>query len=92
MLAAWPLRDALLYNSLPGAGPDVVSSVWGMWWFGQSWMGEAWGGWTPLVNAPSGAIGSVLSPSSAILDWSPLAAGSAARTRVGGGRGAYGSS
>jgi len=71
MLAAWPLRDALLYNTLPGAGPDVISGVWGMWWFGQSWMGEAWGGWTPLVNAPSGAIGSVLSPSSAIL-WNLL--------------------
>lgn len=79
LLAAWPLRDALWTGDLPGAGPDVASTVWGMWWFGQSWLGEAWGGWTPLVNAPSGAIGSVLSPSSALLWWlfSPLGPGRA---------------
>ena len=67
LAAAWPFRDAWLQGELPGAGPDVSSTVWGMWWFQQSWTGPAWGGLTTLVNAPNGAYGSVLSPSSAML-------------------------
>ena len=29
---AWPLRDGLLDGEIVGAGPDVVSTLWGMWW------------------------------------------------------------
>ena len=67
LAAAWPFREAWLKGALPGAGPDVSSTVWGMWWFQQSWTGAAWGGLSTLVNAPNGAYGSVLSPSSALL-------------------------
>ena len=67
LAAAWPFRQAWIAGALPGAGPDVVSTVWGMWWFQQSWTGAAWGELSPLVNAPNGAYGSVLSPSSALL-------------------------
>ena len=67
LAAAWPFRDAWLQGELPGAGPDVSSTVWGMWWFQQSWTSAAWGDLTTLVNAPNGAYGSVLSPSSAML-------------------------
>ena len=64
VLAALPLRGAS-NGDIPGAGPDVVSTVWGMWWFGESWTNEAWGGWSPLANAPHGLFGSVLSPTTA---------------------------
>lgn len=67
LAAAWPFRQAWIAGALPGAGPDVVSTVWGMWWFQQSWTGAAWGGLSTLVNAPNGAYGSILSPSSAIV-------------------------
>ncbi len=66
LAAAWPLRQAVLSASVPGAGPDVVSTFWGMWWFQQEWASGAWSGWTGLVNHPHGAFGTVLSPSSAI--------------------------
>ena len=72
-LSAWPLRDALLTNSVPGAGPDVVSTLWGMWWFSEVGLVDAMGSQTELVNFPYGASGSVLSPSSALL-WSLLVA------------------
>ncbi len=72
LLAAWPLRDALLTNTVPGAGPDVVSTLWGMWWFSQVGPLDAMGSQTDLVNFPYGATGSVLSPSSALL-WTLLA-------------------
>lgn len=71
-LSAWPLRDALLTNSVPGAGPDVISTLWGMWWFSSVGLVDAMGSQTELVNFPYGASGSVLSPSSALL-WSLLA-------------------
>jgi hypothetical protein len=67
LLAVWPLRASLLGGDIPGAGPDVLSTLWGMWWFGQEWLGAAWGGWTPLANYPSGAWGAVLSPLSGIV-------------------------
>ena len=67
LLLALPLRDAWLSGAVPGAGPDVVSTLWGFWWF-QARMGVA-GGWTDLVNYPGGAFGAVLSPTSAI-GWS----------------------
>ncbi len=72
LLAAWPLRDALLSDAVPGAGPDVVSTLWGMWWFSQVGPLDAMGSHTDLVNFPYGATGSVLSPSSALL-WTLLA-------------------
>ncbi|MFT5682172.1 MAG: hypothetical protein ACI8RZ_003090 [Myxococcota bacterium] len=72
VLAAWPLRDALLTSTVPGAGPDVVSTLWGMWWFSEVGPLDAMGSQTDLVNFPYGATGSVLSPSSALL-WTLLA-------------------
>jgi hypothetical protein len=69
LLAAFPLLAIVQTGDAPGAGPDVVSTLWGMWWFQQSWAGAAWSGWTDLVNHPHGAWGTVLSPSSAIT-WS----------------------
>ncbi len=67
LLLALPLRGAWLTGEVPGAGPDVISTLWGFWWF-QARAGVA-GGWTELVNYPNGAFGAVLSPSSAI-GWS----------------------
>jgi hypothetical protein len=68
-LSLAPLAPSLVSGEAPGSGPDVVSTLWGMWWFQQSWTGAAWSGWSDLVNHPNGAWGTVLSPSSAIL-WS----------------------
>ncbi len=67
LLACWPLRGHLAADAIPGAGPDVLSTLWGMWWFGHEWLGAAWGGWTDLANHPSGAWGAVLSPLSGIV-------------------------
>lgn len=66
--AAWPLREALSTGAVPGAGPDVVSTLWGTWWFTQVGPLAAFGGWTDLVNHPAGAIGALLSPATA-LSW-----------------------
>ena len=54
-----------------GAGPDVVSSVWAMWWFQQEWSGGAWGAHSTVFNFPWGGQGAILSPLSALL-WSLL--------------------
>lgn len=62
LLSLWPSRAALLAGEIPGAGPDVVSTTWGMWWFSQTLGGAAWGEATDLVNVPYGAYGSVLAP------------------------------
>jgi hypothetical protein len=67
LLACWPLRASLLHDTVPGAGPDVLSTLWGMWWFGQEWLGAAWGGWTDQANHPSGVWGAVLSPLSGVV-------------------------
>ncbi len=72
-LVCWPLRDALVTGTIAGAGPDVASTMWAMWWFSQEWASAAWGGHTDLVNYPAGAYGAVLSPLTAVL-WSLLAA------------------
>lgn len=61
----WPLRGALLSGAVPGAGPDVVSTLWGNWWAQQVGLADAMGAQTLLVNHPYGASGSVLSPSGA---------------------------
>lgn len=65
-LCAWPLRDALWTGRAPGAGPDVVSTLWGMWWMQQTGPQALIGAHTQLANAPEGAVGSVLSPLGAI--------------------------
>ena len=71
-LVLWPLRDAVVNGTIAGAGPDVASTMWAMWWFSKEWAGAAWGGTTNLVNFPAGAIGSVLSPVTAAM-WTALA-------------------
>lgn len=65
MVCLWPLRGALLSSAVPGAGPDVVSTLWGNWWAQQVGLRDAMGAETLLVNHPYGASGSVLSPSGA---------------------------
>lgn len=58
----WPLRDAVWTGAIPGAGPDVISTTWGAWWLhAVGWSGLT-GGWTELANAPTGALGTILSP------------------------------
>jgi hypothetical protein len=70
-LAAIPLQDGLFRGEIIGAGPDIVSTLWGMWWFQQEGFGALFGKLSVLANYPNGVHGSVLSPSSAIL-WSLL--------------------
>jgi hypothetical protein len=60
-----PLGPAIRAGGVPGGGPDVVSTLWGMWWFQQVGAQLPLGGETTLVNFPSGAHGVVLSPMSA---------------------------
>jgi hypothetical protein len=62
LLCLWPLRGALWQGAVPGAGPDVVSTLWGNWWAQQVGLRDAMGSDTLLVNHPYGASGSVLSP------------------------------
>ena len=71
LLAAIPFREGLLYGKIVGAGPDVISTLWGMWWFQQEGVNALFGKETHLVNFPQGAIGIVLSPVSAMI-WSVL--------------------
>lgn len=66
LLMAWPLREALLHGGLPGSGPDVVSSTWGMWWATLEPVNALIGGWTSIANYPYGVRGVVLAPSSAL--------------------------
>ena len=56
-------------GDIVGAGPDVVSTVWGMWWFQQEGLVAAQGLHSTLLNYPHGAYGVVLSPLSAVV-WS----------------------
>ena len=71
LVAAFPFRKGLIDDHIVGAGPDVISSLWGMWWFQATGLSGLSGGETLLVNYPHGAMGSVLSPSSAIT-WAML--------------------
>ena len=71
LLAAIPFRDGFLYGEIVGAGPDVISTLWGMWWLQQEGLGAIFGSETVLVNFPYGATGIVLSPTSA-LTWGVL--------------------
>lgn len=73
LLVCWPLRDAILGGKVAGAGPDVASTLWAMWWFSKEWASGAWGAHTTLVNFPEGAWGTVLSPITAAT-WTVLSA------------------
>ena len=70
-LAAIPFRDGFLQGQIVGAGPDVISTLWGMWWLQQEGLGAVFGAETTLVNFPYGATGIVLSPTSALM-WAVL--------------------
>jgi hypothetical protein len=73
LLSAWPLREGFISGEIVGGGPDVASTLWGMWWFQQTWL--LFGGFSDLPNFPYGMNGMVLCPSSA-LTWAlaePLA-------------------
>ena len=62
-LAMWPLFSV---SELVGAGPDVISTVWGLWWAQDAGFASILGQETSMVNHPSGASGAVLSPTSTI--------------------------
>ena len=57
-------------SELIGAGPDVVSTVWGMWWFQKEFAALS-STHSTLANYPNGVIGVVLAPSAA-LSWAWL--------------------
>jgi hypothetical protein len=54
-------------NGILGAGPDVVSTLWGMWWFQEESAAFFGSTVSTLANYPNGVVGVVLSPSSAIV-------------------------
>ena len=68
-LAAIPVRAGLVSGDVIGAGPDVISTLWGMWWFQQEGIDSLLGKQSILANYPNGVFGSVLSPTSALV-WS----------------------
>jgi len=69
LLSVYPFLVHISQHTIPGSGPDVVSTLWGMWWFQQEGITAAVGTESALLNFPYGANGVVLSPSSAII-WS----------------------
>ena len=69
VLCLLPFTIPIQTGQMAGAGPDVVSTVWAMWWFQQEWTGPAWGGDSTLFNFPFGGNGAILSPLYAVL-WS----------------------
>jgi hypothetical protein len=71
LLALLPFAEPLNTGAAAGSGPDLVNTLWAMWWFQQEWMGAGWGGWSPWFNFPFGGSGAILSPLSATL-WSLL--------------------
>ena len=71
ILVLLPFSIPLQKTEIAGAGPDVISTIWAMWWFQQEWSGAAWGGESQLFNFPFGGAGAILSPISAVL-WSLL--------------------
>ena len=62
VLATWPLRGGIFSGEMVGAGPDVNTTLWTMWWFQQEWMDAAWGGHSHFFNFPMGGAGAILSP------------------------------
>ncbi|MEC7987881.1 MAG: hypothetical protein VX278_22125 [Myxococcota bacterium] len=71
LLAGVPFLSCLIDGGIFGAGPDVVSTLWGMWWFQQEGIAAISGVDSELLNYPYGAKGTILSPSSALL-WSAM--------------------
>ena len=67
LLAAIPFRDGFIHGDVVGAGPDVISTLWGMWWLQQGRYWRCIRYRNILVNFPYGATGIVLSPTSAIM-------------------------
>ncbi len=66
-----PFLEAFRTGTMLGAGPDVVSSAWAMWWFKQEWTSGAWGAHSTFFNYPWGGQGAILSPLSACV-WGVL--------------------
>lgn len=71
ILALLPFSVPIQKSEIAGAGPDVISTIWAMWWFQQEWTGAAWGGKSVLFNYPFGGSGAILSPISAVF-WALL--------------------
>ena len=62
LLAAWPMRDGLFSGEMVGAGPDVTTTLWTMWWYQKEWTDAAWVGISHYFNYPLGGRGAILSP------------------------------
>ena len=62
VLSAWPMRTGLWTGDMVGAGPDVTTTLWTMWWYQQEWTDAAWGGISHYFNYPLGGRGAILSP------------------------------
>ena len=63
-LAVFPIWHGSA-EELIGAGPDVVSTLWGMWWFQHDDAAIFSSTHTTLANHPNGVVGVVLAPSAA---------------------------
>ena len=50
LMTAIPFRDGFIHGQVVGAGPDVISTLWGMWWLQQEGLGAVFGAKTILVN------------------------------------------
>lgn len=71
LISLVPFRLAIRNASLPGAGPDVITTFWTMAWFRETWNAAAWGGHSDWFNFPFGGSGAILSPITAAA-WSIL--------------------
>ena len=69
LLSWFPFISHILSGEIVGSGPDVVSTLWGMWWFQYEGVSSLFGAHSTVLNYPFGATGVVLAPSSAII-WS----------------------
>ena len=70
ILLSWlPFAPHFSNGAIVGAGPDVVSTLWGMWWFQHEGVGAVLGTQSSALNYPYGATGVILAPSSAFV-WS----------------------
>ena len=72
ILALLPFAQPLREGAAPGAGADVINTLWTMWWYRHEWHSGAWGS-TPsdLFNFPFGGTGAIISPLTATA-WSVL--------------------
>lgn len=69
VLSFLPFGSHFWDGAIVGSGPDVVSTLWGMWWFQHEGAGAILGAESTALNYPFGATGVVLAPSSAVV-WS----------------------